>query len=59
MTVASISRVLNAKRRDDLEATIHDQVAEFDEVVTRKSYRATHRGTFLDTPATGRMVEFT
>jgi hypothetical protein len=41
----------------DLEVTIHHQIAEFDEVVTRKPYRATHRGTFLDTAATGRVVE--
>jgi predicted ester cyclase len=31
----------------------------FDEVVTRKPYRATHRGTFLDTATTGRVVELT
>jgi hypothetical protein len=43
----------------DLEVTIHHQIAEFDEVVTRKPYRATHRGTFLDTAATGRVVELT
>jgi hypothetical protein len=41
----------------DLEVTIHHQIAEFDEVVTRKPYRATHRGTFLDTAATGRVVD--
>lgn len=35
-----------------------DQVAEFDEVVTRKTYRATRQGTFLGGPATGRTVAF-
>ncbi|MER5322953.1 ester cyclase [Streptosporangium roseum] len=42
----------------DLEVTIHDQVAEGDKVVTRKSYRGTHRGGFLGMPATGRTVDF-
>lgn len=43
----------------DLTVTIHDQVAEDDRIVTRKSYRATHSGTFLGVPATGRQVTFT
>lgn len=43
----------------DLSVTIHDQVAEDDRVATRKSYRATHDGTFLGVPATGRQVTFT
>lgn len=42
----------------DLVVTIHDQVAEGDRVVTRKSYRGTHRGVFHGLPATGRTVEF-
>lgn len=42
----------------DLVVTIHDQLAEDDKVVTRKSYRATHRGDFLGVPATGRTVDF-
>lgn len=42
----------------DLEVTIHDQVAENDKVVTRKSYRGTHHGDFLGIPATGRTVEW-
>jgi predicted ester cyclase len=37
---------------------IRHQVAEFDQVVTPKPYRATHRGTFVGVPATGRVVEF-
>lgn len=43
----------------DLTVTIHDQVAEGDEVVTRKSYTGTHSAPFLGVPATGRRVEFT
>jgi predicted ester cyclase len=42
----------------DLKVTIHDQVAERDEVVTRKSYSATHLGVFLGVAPTGRLVEF-
>ncbi|WNV82941.1 ester cyclase [Umezawaea sp. Da 62-37] len=42
----------------DLTVTIHDQIAEGDRVVTRKSYRATHLGEFQGMPATGRTVEF-
>jgi predicted ester cyclase len=42
----------------DIKVTIHDQVAEGDEVVTRKSYTATHQGPFLGVEPTGRSVEF-
>ncbi len=42
----------------DLAVTIHDQVAEGDRVVTRKSYRGTHQGFFRGLPPTGRAVEF-
>jgi steroid delta-isomerase-like uncharacterized protein len=42
----------------DLRAEIHDQVAEADRVVTRKTLRGTHRGEFLGIPATGRAVSF-
>ena len=42
----------------DLVVTIHDQIAEGDTVVTRKSYVATHRGPFLGVPPTGRTVRF-
>ncbi|WP_022891293.1 ester cyclase [Agromyces subbeticus] len=42
----------------DLEVTVHDQLAEGDQVVTRKSYTGTHRGAFLGVPATGRRVQF-
>ncbi len=40
----------------DLTVEIHDQVAEGDKVVTRKTLRGTHRGTLLGVPATNRPV---
>ena len=52
---ASVAHFFNEMLRPafpDLKVTIHDQVAEGDEVVTRKSYTGTHRGTFLGVPAT-------
>lgn len=42
----------------DLTVTIHDQVAEGDKVVTRKTFAGTHGGEFLGVPATGRAVAF-
>jgi predicted ester cyclase len=35
---------------------IHDQVAEGDKVVTRKSFTGTHQGDFMGVPPTGRKV---
>jgi steroid delta-isomerase-like uncharacterized protein len=40
----------------DHDAVIHDQVAEGDKVVTRKSFTGTHDGEFLGVPPTGRRV---
>ena len=37
-------------------AQIHDQVAEGDKVVTRKSFHGRHVGEFMGIPATGREV---
>ncbi|MEC3974438.1 ester cyclase [Amycolatopsis sp. H20-H5] len=42
----------------DLAVTLHDLVAEADRIVTRKSCRGTHRGTFQGWAPTGRSVEF-
>lgn len=42
----------------DLQATIHDQVAEGDKVVTRKTLSGTHSGPFLGLPPTGNRVSF-
>jgi predicted ester cyclase len=40
----------------DLSVEIHDQIAEGDKVVTRKTLRGTHRGDFFGIPATNRAV---
>jgi predicted ester cyclase len=40
----------------DLHAVIHDQLAEGDKVMTRKSFSGTHRGTFWGIPPTGKQV---
>jgi predicted ester cyclase len=41
----------------DLRVEIHDQIAEADKVMTRKTLRGTHRGEIFGIPATGREVE--
>ena len=40
----------------DMQAVIHDQVAEGDKVVTRKSLRGAHLGDFLGIAPTGKAV---
>ena len=40
----------------DLRAVIHDQVAEGDRVVTRKTLHGTHRGELIGIPPTGKKV---
>jgi steroid delta-isomerase-like uncharacterized protein len=40
----------------DLDVTIEDQIAEGDKVVTRKTFRGTHRGELWGQPATGKRV---
>ena len=40
----------------DFRAVIHDQVAEGDRVVTRKTFHGTHRGEFLGIAPTGKAV---
>lgn len=42
----------------DLKVVMHDIVAEQDRVAARFEYTATHQGTFLGIPATGRTVNF-
>ena len=39
-----------------MKAIIHDQVAEGDQVTTRKSLRGTHLGDFLNIAPTGKAV---
>lgn len=41
----------------DFRAEIHDQVAEDDKVVTRKTFYGTHTGEFFDVPATNRPIK--
>jgi steroid delta-isomerase-like uncharacterized protein len=41
----------------DLHATIHDQIAEGDKVVTRKTFSGTHKGDFRGLPPTGKQIE--
>jgi steroid delta-isomerase-like uncharacterized protein len=40
----------------DLRAEIHDQIAEGDKVVTRKTFHATHKGEFFGVPPSGREI---
>jgi steroid delta-isomerase-like uncharacterized protein len=41
----------------DMKATIHDQVAENDKVVTRKTLSGTHQGQYMGVPPTGRQID--
>ncbi len=40
----------------DLHQTLEDQVAEGDKVVSRKTYRGTHRGQFMGIAPTGKAI---
>lgn len=40
----------------DLTVELHDQIAEGDKVVTRKTISGTHQGVFLGVPPTGRRI---
>lgn len=40
----------------DFRAVVHDQLADGDKVVTRKTFHGTHKGEFLGIPATGKQV---
>jgi len=42
----------------DLHAVIHDQLADGDKVVTRKTFHGTHKGEFMGIEPTGREVAF-
>ena len=42
----------------DLRVTIHEQVAEAEKVVTRKTFAGTHGGEFMGIPSSGRPVSF-
>lgn len=40
----------------DIHVTLHDQVAEGDKVVTRKTFHGTHRGEFMGIAPTGKKI---
>ena len=42
----------------DLRVTIHEQIAEDEKVVTRKSFAGTHRGEFMGVAGSGNAVSF-
>jgi steroid delta-isomerase-like uncharacterized protein len=42
----------------DLRVVIHEQVAEADRVVTRKTFHGTHQGHLMGIPPSGRPVSF-
>ena len=41
----------------DLQAVIHDQVADDEKVVTRKTLRGTHLGPWFGIPTTGKVID--
>jgi steroid delta-isomerase-like uncharacterized protein len=41
----------------DLHAVIHDQVADEEKVVTRKTLRGTHLGSWMGIPPTGKVID--
>jgi len=41
----------------NVKVVIHDQFADGDTVITRKSYQGTHTGSFMDIPGTGKQVD--
>ena len=43
----------------DIDFTINDMIAEGDKVVARATMQATHSGTYLEIPATGKRISFT
>lgn len=42
----------------DLRITIHEQIADEEKVVTRKTFRGTHSGPFLGIAGTGNAISF-
>ena len=41
----------------DMQITLHDVLGEGDKVVTRGSWKGTHKGPFMGIPATGKQVD--
>lgn len=42
----------------DMHAVIHEQYADGDKVITRKTFHGTHKGEFMGIPGTGNPIEF-
>ena len=42
----------------DLRVTVHEQIADQEKVVTRKSFEGTHQGEFMGVAGTGRTINF-
>jgi steroid delta-isomerase-like uncharacterized protein len=42
----------------DMHAVIHEQYADGDKVITRKTFRGTHKNEFMGIPGTGNTIEF-
>ena len=57
----ALKQVVTARRVafPDIRVTVEDQVAEGDKVSTRRTWRATHQGTYQGIAATGRSVSWT
>jgi predicted ester cyclase len=57
----AIKQLVTARRVafPDIHVTVEDQVAEGDKVSTRRTWRATHQGTYRGIAATGKPVKWT
>ena len=57
----AIKLLVTARRAvfPDIQVTVEDQVAEGDKVSTRRTWRATHQGTYRGITATGKPVKWT
>ena len=58
MGAAGVKQLFDVYRMafPDLRAEVHDQVAEGDKVVTRKTFHGTHLGPLMGIPPTGKKV---
>ena len=56
--LAGVKMFINAIRTGfpDIKATVNDVISQGDKVVCHVTMRGTHKGTFLDIPATGREI---
>ena len=56
----AIKQMVSSRRTafPDIRVTVDDQVAEGDKVSTRRTWEATHQGTYRGVPATGKRVKW-